>query len=396
MGWKATGLPTVRKQREKWAVRVDGIDTETGKHRPRQIGTYASQRAATAAARAAAITPQTTTRDSVSWLVRRYVASRTDLTLKAREQYEWAIPHIERELGGIRLGRLDRDDVARWIDKLAEEGRLSWRSVQVCRTVLRAALADAVDEGLLPRSPAARVPMPWTVAKPPKVKEVLAWDDDQVARFLAVSAEHRWALAFRLGVLYGLRRSEVLALKWDDVDVVAGTLRVDEGLIAVRRGVVWSEAKNTRSRRLVPLDEDTLRTLARRRREQAEERLRAGMTWEDHDLITTTRVGRPVMPRSLDRALEEVVEEARLPKLTSHGLRHTAATHMVRSAAMSASCERSPTCSDTPPRCSSACTHTPFRRAPEPWLTESEIAIVEVNRRPAPELAGADAEMKTA
>jgi integrase len=124
----------------------------------------------------------------------------------------------------------------------------------------------------------------------------------------------------------------VLALKWDDVDVVAGTLRVDEGLIAVRRGVVWSEAKNTRSRRLVPLDEDTLRTLARRRLEQAEERLRAGMTWEDHDLITTTRVGRPVMPRSLDRALEEVVEEARLPKLTSHGLRHTAATHMVRSA----------------------------------------------------------------
>ena len=41
MGWKATGQPTVRKQRDKWVVRVDGIDTETGKHRPRQLGTYA-------------------------------------------------------------------------------------------------------------------------------------------------------------------------------------------------------------------------------------------------------------------------------------------------------------------------------------------------------------------
>ena len=46
MGWKATGQPTVRKQRDKWVVRVDGIDTATGKHRPRQLGTYASQRAA--------------------------------------------------------------------------------------------------------------------------------------------------------------------------------------------------------------------------------------------------------------------------------------------------------------------------------------------------------------
>ena len=46
MGWKATGQPTVRKQRDKWVVRVDGIDTETGMHRPRQLGTYASQRSA--------------------------------------------------------------------------------------------------------------------------------------------------------------------------------------------------------------------------------------------------------------------------------------------------------------------------------------------------------------
>ena len=58
----------------------------------------------------------------------------------------------------------------------------------------------------------------------------------------------------------------------------------------------------------------------------------AGSKWEDHDLIIATHVGRPVMPRSLDRALEVLVEDAGLPRLTSHGLRHTAATHMVRGA----------------------------------------------------------------
>ena len=82
------------------------------------------------------------------------------MTLKAREQYEWAIPHIEAALGAIRLDRLDREE--------------------------------------------------------------------QVARFLSVSADHRWAVACRLGVLYGLRRSEALALKWDDLDAKKSTLRIDE------------------------------------------------------------------------------------------------------------------------------------------------------------------------
>lgn len=332
MGWKATGQPTVRKQREKWVVRIDGIDTETGKHRPRQLGTYSSQRSAIAAARSVSAAERVATRDTVSWLVRRYVASRSDVTLKAREQYEWAIPHIEAGLGAIRLDRLDREDVAAWLDGLAAAGDLSWRSIQICRTVLRAALADAVEEGLLRRSPAARVPMPRAVAKPPKIKEADAWTEEQVARFLAVSADHRWAVAFRLGVLYGLRRSEVLALRWDDLDAAKGTLRIDEGLVAVRRGAVWSDAKNARSRRVIPLDDETQRALARRRKEQAEEHLAAGPAWEDHDLIITTHVGRPVMPRSLDRALESLVEETGLPRLTSHGLRHTAATHMVRGA----------------------------------------------------------------
>ena len=332
MGWKATGQPSERVQRGMWVVRVDGIDTETGRHRPRQLGTYLSQRAAQAAAQSTAARDRTVSRDTVGWLVRRYVASRTDVTLKAREQYEWAIPHIEAGLGAVRLDRLDREDVARWLDDLAAAGQLSRRSIQICRTVLRAALADAVEDGLLRRSPAARVPMPRTVAKPPKVKEADAWTEQQVSHFLSVSSEHRWACAFRLGLLYGLRRSEVLALRWSDVDTVKGTLRIDEGLVAVNRGVVWSEAKNARSRRVIPLDSETLRDLARRRKEQAQDRLLAGSKWEEHDLIISTHAGRPMMPRSLDRALELLVEAAGLPRLSSHGLRHTAATHMVRNA----------------------------------------------------------------
>ncbi len=97
------------------------------------------QRSANAAARSVKTEDRSTERGTVSWLVRRYVASRTDIMVKAREQYEWAIPHIENGLGAIQLSRLDREDVATWIDGLAAGGRLGRRSIQICRTVLRAA-----------------------------------------------------------------------------------------------------------------------------------------------------------------------------------------------------------------------------------------------------------------
>jgi integrase len=329
MGWKATGGPTVRRQRDKWVVRVDGIDTATGKHRPRQVGTYASQRAALAAARAGATNTAASERGTVSWLVRRYVQGRTDITVKSRESYEWAIPHIEAGLGAIPVARLDREDVADWIENLAAAGQLSRRSVQICRTVLRAALSEAVDEGLIPRSPAARVGLPRTVAKSAKPKVIEAWDAAQVRRFLDSTSEHRWAVAFRLGVLYGLRRSELLALKWDDFDARAKTLRVDESVVATATGAAWSNAKNERSRRRVPLDDETVRALKRRRSEQATERLIAGQAWLDNNLIITTRQGGLVLPRSFDRALSLAVDKAGVPRLTSHGLRHTAATNMV-------------------------------------------------------------------
>ena len=332
MGWKATGRPTVRRQRNRWVVRVDGIDTESGKHRPRQLGTYPSQRAALAAIRAPGPEEQPVVRETVGWLLRRWLSLKTDVSPKGREQYAWAIGHLERSLGGIRLAQLDREDVAIWIAAVAKEGKLSRRSIEICRTVLKAALADAVDEGLLMRNPAARVPLPRQVAKPKKVKEVDAWSEAQISAFLAASADHRWAFGFRIAVLYGLRRSEVLALRWDDVDRAARTIRVDQGLVPVGSGVEWTPAKSVRSRRAIGLDSTTLKLLMARRRAQAEERLAAGSAWWDEDVILSTRTGTPVLPRSFDRALVLIIAKAGLPRLSSHGLRHTAATHMVRSA----------------------------------------------------------------
>ena len=334
MAWKAVGQPQVRRQRGRWVVRVDGVDTVTGRSRPRQLGTYPSRRAAPREATEAAATGTgPAERGTVSWLVWRWVRSKTDISPRAREQYEWAAGHIERGLGGVRLDRLDREDIAAWLEQLGEGGALSRRSIQIFRTVLRAALADAADEGLLRRNPAARVPMPRTVRKAQRQREVDVWTELQVQQFLESCADHRLGGPIRLETLYGLRRSELLALRWSKVDFDEGTVRIDAGLVNVKHGVDWTPGKSARSRRTIPVDGATMRALAAHRALQLQERLVAGPAWHDLDLVVTTRTGNYVEPHNFDSILDRLIARAGLPRLTSHGLRHTAATLMVRDSA---------------------------------------------------------------
>lgn len=331
MAWKPTGQPTVRQQRDKWVVRVDGIDTETGRKRPRQLGTFPSRRSAQAAATSSAADGEVGgDRGSVGHLVEQWAAGRVDVSAKTRLQYEWAAAHIKSGLGAIRLDRLERTDVARWLDTLAAGGEMSRRSIQIFRMVLRAALDDAIENGQLRRSPAARVGMPRQIAKADRTREVDAWDQEQLQRFLSAIDGHRWAGPLRLSSLYGLRRSELLGLRWSTVNLRAGTVRIERGLVEVHGRPEWTDGKNARSRRTIPVDPDMVAGLKAHRRFQAEERLAAGTAWHDNDLVVATKTGTPVSPGNFDQTLERLVAKAKVPRLTSHGLRHTAATHMVR------------------------------------------------------------------
>ena len=104
------------------------------------------------------------------------------------------------------------------------------------------------------------------------------------------------------------------------------------GLVEVHGRPEWSEGKNASSRRSIPIDKSVAAALKAHRKVQAEERLVAGPDWHDDDLVIATRNGRPVSPGNFDQTFERLVRQAGAPRLTSHGLRHTAATHMVRHA----------------------------------------------------------------
>lgn len=333
MVWKQTGHPTVQQQREKWVVRVPGIDSETGKRQPRQVGTYNSRRSAQAAATLFAASGETAPdRDTLASIVDAWIAGKIDVSNKTRVQYEWAAGHIRSGIGAVRADRLEREDIARWLEALATGGQLSRRSIQIIRMVLRAALDDAVATGKLRRSPAARVAMPRQVSKPPKKREAEVWSEAEVRRFLEVIRKHRWEGPLRLLVLYGLRRSELLGLRWVNINPRKRTVRIEAGVVDVAGRPEWSDGKNERSRRTIPIDKETATALVHHRRFQAEERLATGPKWTDDDLVVATRAGNVVSPRNFDTSFNRLVRKADLPPLTSHGLRHTAATHMVRHA----------------------------------------------------------------
>ncbi|MEI2699673.1 MAG: tyrosine-type recombinase/integrase [Microthrixaceae bacterium] len=263
----------------------------------------------------------------------------TDITEKSQMQNRWAAGHIRKALGAIRLDQLDRSDIARWYDELAAGGVLNKRSITIIRRVLRAALEDALDEGLIRRNPAARVPVPKRVVKPQRPKEVDAWDEDQIRTFLTAIDDHRWAGPIRLSTLYGLRRSELLALKWDDIDFDERTVRVDEALIEVEGRPVWTEGKNERSRRTFAIDADTAEHLAAHRRLQDEERDLARDDWDEQNLVLATRTGNRVSPGNFDQTLDRLVRQAgrAAPHLTRpaphRGDAHGPASHRPRGAA---------------------------------------------------------------
>ena len=155
---------------------------------------------------------------------------------------------------------------------------LNKRSITIIRRVLRAAMEDALDEALIRRNPAARVPVPKKVVKPERPREVDAWDESQVPTCSTRSGSPVGGTDPAVDVLR-VATQRALGLKWDDIDPDAATVRIDEALIEVEGRPVWTEGKNERSRRTFGVDPDTAARLAAHRRLQLEERMLAGSAW---------------------------------------------------------------------------------------------------------------------
>lgn len=234
--------------------------------------------------------------------------------------------HLEgAPFGVIRLDRLRPSDIEALI--LALRGRgLSPSSVRQIYTVARAGLDAAVRDGLLGRNPVALVKRPGV-----QRGEARHPSGAEVAAVLRAAAGSRYYLALVIVAGTGLRKGELLALRWSDVDLDAGTLTVRGTLARINGQLKISEPKTARSRRTVPVAPAVVTMLKTHRKTQLAERLRAGNQWTDTGLVICTEFGTPVDPRSFLRVIETAAKAAGVGGVGIHTLRHTAATRWLES-----------------------------------------------------------------
>jgi integrase len=204
-------------------------------------------------------------------------------------------------------------------------GGLAPRTVQYLHRILREALHQAVKWQLVNRNVA-------DATEPPRAAraQVKVWNDEQVRAFLAATQKNYYAPIWHLALTTGLRRGELLGLRWEDVDFEDGVLRVRQSLVEVNGTPIFQEPKTKSGRRTVALFPVTLAELRAHRTRQLKHRLEIGPAWEGYDLVFASADGRPIYPANLARHFRRLVKELQLPAIPFHSLRHTHATLMLR------------------------------------------------------------------
>lgn len=238
--------------------------------------------------------------------------------------------HVLPTLGSVPLQRLGADHLDQLYDellrsgKVRQEGGLSPKTVRYLHNTLHKALRDAERKQLVARNVAQ-------AADPPRVqrsagREMKTWSVGELRTFLDALALHRLYAAFLLAATTGMRRGEILGLRWQDVDVPAGRLAVRQTLGTVNYVLSFGEPKTDRGRRVIDLDGTTLAGLQVHRRQQEEERAALGEGYQEHGLVFTRIDGSPTHPDYFSQLFDRTVAKLAVPRIRLHDLRHTYAT----------------------------------------------------------------------
>ena len=235
--------------------------------------------------------------------------------------------YVRPLLGMKRIDRLSPLDVQEMIGDLERKG-LSPQTIRYAHAVLSAALGQAVRWRLIQANPCRDVELPKR-----RPREMAALTPAQCGKLREKLVGDRLEALFLRLLGTGLRPGEALALRWEDVNLDAGWLRVERTLGRKAKGVPWSfdEPKTPKSRRTVTLPPSVTRALLAHRARQAEDRLQAGAAYGDLGLVFATPFGQPLDERNVvNRHFKPALVWAELPgAVRLYDLRHTAATLML-------------------------------------------------------------------
>jgi integrase len=219
---------------------------------------------------------------------------------------------LQRE-GWVKMRRRPQED-----DRQPEKRGLSAQTVQHVHRTLSQALTHAVRLGVLLKNPAAQVNSP----RPPQ-REIKILSKDEIGTVLK-AAERTWLyLPVLVAVTTGLRRGELLGLRWSDLDLNAGRLTVNQSMERIKGNITFKAPKTKMSRRSITLPAAVVRALQEYRATQAEEWLKLGIGRDPRGLVFTRADGEPMDADSLSKAFRRLVAANSVTPITLHGLRHT-------------------------------------------------------------------------
>lgn len=247
---------------------------------------------------------------------------------KAIEHY--LLPH----LGDTPLRRLRAEHIRSLYQRLLVTGSrrggpLAAKTIANLHQLLRSALRDAVDRGLLPVSPAAGVQPPDPRSHPSGSRRAKSWTAAELGAFIDATAQSQHSMLFRLTAATGMRRGEILGLRWDDIHFDSGRIEITQALIAIGYQLEFTRLKTRTSRRNVALDADTLDLLADWRRHQATQLAASGGV-NGHGLVFTRADGKPLHPHTVSQAFERAQRHVEVSPIRFHDLRHTHASLLLR------------------------------------------------------------------
>jgi integrase len=238
------------------------------------------------------------------------------------ERYGYAInPHITPALGRIKLKDLTPAQV-RWFYRDRLDSGLAPATVHKLHVVLHKALKAAVSDGLIHRSPAASLKLPRIIRE-----EINPLNQKEARRLLEAAGGDRLEALYILALNTGMRQGELLALKWEDVDLERNVLRVRRTLSRTDNAYVVGEPKTKKSRRTIRLTAGAATALEVHLSRQLEGMERMGSLYQPGGLVFATTTGTIINPSNLrNRLFKPLLKHAKLRPIRFHDLRHTCAT----------------------------------------------------------------------
>lgn len=256
-----------------------------------------------------------------------------NLAPKTAEGYEHIIRrHLIPALGGIPLMQLKPENLQRYYaEKLSKgrcdgEGALSPRTVRHHHVTLHGALESAVKWGLLLRNPADGV-------SPPRYQrpECHTLSEDDVHTFLEAARQTPYFALFHTALYSGMRRSELLALRWSDIDLLLCQIYVTRTLHHLRDGdIVFRAPKTAKGRRMIALSPSAVSILREHKEKQKLDRAMLGIPLKDDDLVFSDLEGRPLLPDTVTHAWIKLVRRIGLKGIRLHDARHSHASLMLK------------------------------------------------------------------